>query len=149
MFEGLGLAVTILLSSEIDCLAQNIYFEARNQSYAGQIAISHVVLNRMNSSKYPDTACGVIKQSKLNKAGKPIKHKCQFSWYCDGVSDIPKNKKAWNAAVKAANESALLWENGFDMSGGSTHYHSKDVSPKWAKKLNYVVRIDDHLFYKD
>ena len=149
MFEGVGLALAMMLPAETTCLAQNIYFEARNQSYVGKIATAHVVFNRMGSADYPNTVCDVVKQAKYDKNGRIIKHKCQFSWYCDGLSDKPKEEAAWKEAVKAANDAATLWENGYDVTDGADHYHSKNVKPKWSRNMTLTTQIDDHLFYKD
>ena len=73
-----------MIAAALVCLALNIYFEARNQPTSGQIAVAEVTLNRVASRNYPNTVCGVVKQS--NKNG------CAFSWYCDGKSDKPYEK---------------------------------------------------------
>ena len=76
------------------CLADNMYFEARNQSWRGIVAVGMVTLNRVNDKRFPEILCEVVKQGPISKwwleqKGKivPIRHKCQFSWYCDGKSD--------------------------------------------------------------
>ena len=76
---------------EAQCLAKNMYFEARNQGLAGQLAVSLVVMNRVEDDRFPETICGVVEQGPiskwwLEKKGKvvPIKNRCQFSWFCDG-----------------------------------------------------------------
>ena len=79
------------------CLADNMYFEARNQGTAGIIAVSNVVLNRVKSEMYPNTICEVVRQGphreswRKNGVYHPVRHRCQFSWYCDGKPDKPKN----------------------------------------------------------
>ena len=93
LIAGLLMGVT---PSEVTCLADNIYFEARNQGLAGQLAVVNVVVNRVADSRYPDTICEVVKQGPTRLSWKgtgeliPIRNRCQFSWYCDGKSDIPK-----------------------------------------------------------
>ena len=83
------------------CLAMNMYHEARNQGTAGVLAVSAVVFNRVNDSRFPNTVCGVVEQGPTRASWKdpkvrfPIKHRCQFSWYCDGKSDKPHNKKEY------------------------------------------------------
>ena len=81
----------------ITCLALNIYFESRNQPIEGQVAVSQVVLERVKSKKYPDTVCEVVFQGPTYSwsVNYPIKNRCQFSWYCDGISDKPKDEIAW------------------------------------------------------
>ena len=63
---------------EISCLALNIYFEARNEPNEGKLAVSHVVMNRVMSSRFPGTVCKVIQQG-----GEIRRYRCQFSWWCD------------------------------------------------------------------
>ena len=141
--------------AEWSCLAKNIYFEARNQSTAGQIAVSHVVLNRVKSNRYPNTICGVVEQGLTSRWWKKehgktvmLKNKCQFSWYCDGLSDEPKEPTTWKHALIVAKDAYTLWNLGTDISEGSMWYHAQNVRPKWRRDFAYVARIDDHLFYR-
>ena len=75
------------------CLAENVYFEARNQGTAGWSAVISVTLNRVKDKRFPNTVCEVVKQGPTRESWKkngiyyPIRHKCQFSWYCDGKAD--------------------------------------------------------------
>lgn len=128
------------------CLAQNIYFEARSQSALGKEAVAEVVLNRVNSTKYPNTVCEVVKQARQHN-GRVIINKCQFSWYCDGQSDIPKDINAWILCVKIAQH--ILMNGQRTLTQGSTHYHAASVSPYWKESLQKIVQIDDHIFYKE
>ena len=83
---------------EIRCLAENIYWEARNQSKEGRLAVAQVTLNRVEDPRFPNTICGVVKQTKYYPSGRIDLHSCQFSWYCDGKSDEPLEHEmtAWN-----------------------------------------------------
>jgi N-acetylmuramoyl-L-alanine amidase len=132
---------------QMECLAKNAYFEARNQSHTGAVAVSQVVLNRVASKRYPNTICEVITQGKKTSSGKLIRNRCQFSWYCDGLSDWPRDKQAWERAKKSAAEAVALYDVGFDLTDGATHYHAKTVKPRWSYKLDYLMQIDDHRFY--
>ena len=87
---------------QIECLATNIYHEARSESTIGKIAVAWVTVNRVNTERYPDTVCGVVYDAVLDSKGNPKRHQCQFSWYCDGKSDDIKNKDAWYEAVQIA-----------------------------------------------
>lgn len=139
----------------IVCMAQNIYHEARGDNYAGQIAVADVVLNRVADSRYPDTICGVIKQAKLSEwwltRGKevPIKHQCQFSWYCDGKSDKITNQRSWNQALAIAY-SIVTTGIYAGITEGATHYHATYVDPYWASshQMQLIGPIGDHVFYK-
>ncbi len=131
---------------ELQCLAKNIYHEARGESREGKLAVAWVTLNRMEHETYPDTVCGVVKQAKLDSDGKPKKHKCQFSWDCDGKSDTPKDKRAWNRALQIAEEVYYSYGLSINIVDGAIFYHSIDVDPDWNRE--YVVQIEDHIFYK-
>ena len=137
-----------LPQEEFDCLVLNSYFEARNQSSNGQMAVTNVVLNRMKDNRYPKTACEVIKQAKYHSNGAIVRHKCQFSWFCDGLSDRPRNFDAYLHAVIVTTQALDLHDYGFDSTNGSTHYHTKSVQPYWSTTLEYITSIDDHHFYK-
>lgn len=117
------------------CMALNIYFEARNQDFEAQLAVAHVVENRVMSSQFPNSHCGVIMD------GGELRHRCQFSWYCDGKSDVPRNEEAWKNAVRVA---ASYWKYS-DPTNGALWYHAEYVSPSWAG-ANYVA-VGSHRFY--
>tara|TARA_B000000475_G_C15921337_1_gene416806 strand:+ start:222 stop:734 length:513 start_codon:yes stop_codon:yes gene_type:complete len=137
-------------NNEAYCLAQNMYFEAGNQPVAGKIAVSQVVINRTNHMNYPSTICGVVYDAKYRENWKgnfvPIRHKCQFSWFCDGKSDDPVDSKTWIQCLTLARN-ILQGEYG-DITEGATHYHNVYVNPYWADSLNETVRINEHIFYK-
>lgn len=126
----------------IDCLAKNIYFETRASSLADAMSVSDVVLNRALHSKYPNTICGVV-----HDGYKKGKHSCQFSWYCDGKSDTPKNKTAWEKSRKYARDFYIHGQY-VGITEGATHYHANYVSPWWAPTLDRVTRIGSHIFYR-
>ena len=134
-------------TSALVCLSLTIYFEARNQSLEGQVAVAQVVLNRVADKRYPNRVCKVVMQSARYKtSGHPVLHSCQFSFYCDGKSDKPTDIDAY----RWANHIALgaLYGGWPNFAQGATHYHTVYVSPKWRWKLTPVTHIGDHLFYK-
>ena len=137
-------------NNEIYCLAQNIYFEAGNQPLAGKVAVSQVVINRVEHPSYPDNICDVVYQAKLRVNWKnefvPIKNKCQFSWFCDGKSDDPVDSQTWLLSMHIARD--VVQQKYGDITEGSTHYHSDKVDPYWASSLNRTVVINNHIFYK-
>ena len=143
----------MILETAFLCLALNTYHEAKNQSMIGQIATAQVVMNRVMDDRYPNTVCEVVKQGPTRPSWKdpnkriPVKHKCQFSWYCDGKSDVPKNKKAWK---KAQDYASLVLSNRIyiDVTEGATHYHATYVKPAWAKTKTRTARIETHIFYR-
>ena len=133
------------------CLAQNIYFEAGNQPFAGKFAVANVTLNRVNDEQFPDTVCDVVYQAAAYKTSWkgttiPKRGMCQFSWYCDGKSDEPKDSVTWIESIRIAD--MALESSNFDITGGALWYHANYVHPYWADHLTYVIQIEAHLFYK-
>jgi len=123
------------------CLATAIYFEARGEPIQGQLAVAQVVMNRVRSSLYPDTICGVVYQGQHRRTG------CQFSFTCDGRADVARDKERW----RIANELALKVTQGETFLGDighATHYHANYVSPRWRRELNRIKKVGAHIFYK-
>lgn len=134
---------------ELNCLAQNIYWESRNQSDKGRVAVAQVTMNRVNDPRFPSTICGVVKQTKYYPSGRIDLHSCQFSWYCDGMSDEPlKNEmKVWEKSLVLAED--FLLNRPTDRTNGALWYHSVKVNPDWAESYFRVTIIEDHIFYVD
>jgi N-acetylmuramoyl-L-alanine amidase len=131
---------------EIKCLALNIYFEAANQSTAGKLAVAIVTHNRVKSN----TFCEVVYDSKKDFQNNPIKNNCQFSWYCDGKTDIPYEGKQWKISKELASWFYRNRTKIPDITDGSTHYHGDYIKrPYWSKIFSKTVSIDNHIFYKD
>ena len=144
--------------NQIECMAKNIFFEAGNQELAGKIAVAHVVINRVESDRYPNTICGVIYDAQVSKwhkenTGKivPLRDRCQFSWYCDGQPDVIPPGTSWENALAVAEEIGTNFYNdelGVDITDGAMYYHATYVKPYWAKSMTRIARIGDHIFYK-
>ena len=129
-----------MIETALMWLALNIYFEARSEPIQGQIAIAEVTLNRVASTNYPNDVCSVVLQE--NKDG------CQFSWWCDGKSDQPREHNSLRTS-KALAELMLNEGHHITVIGNeATHYHSNDVHPYWANDLHKIRRIGKHIFYK-
>ena len=147
---------------ELYCLAMNTYFEAKSEPIAGQYATADVVLNRVNDARYPNTICEVVLQGPTRESWKtkqhkdlpedqrkfnPVKHRCQFSWYCDGKADTVRDGDAWRKAQEIAYR--IVFEKKYrGITEGATHYHATYVSPNWAPALDLVGRIGTHIFYR-
>ena len=136
------------LNNDYHCLASNIYWEARNQPLLGRLAVAQVTQNRVDNERYPDTICNVVKQTKFYPSGRIDLHSCQFSWYCDGVSDIPLEHEldVYEEAFYMAVD--FIENRPIDVTEGSTHYHNTKVSPSWSLVLDKVVQIEEHIFYR-
>ena len=139
----------MILETALMCMAFNIYHEANNQSMLGQLAVGQVVMNRVADDRFPSTVCEVVKQAVTYKGtDKPVLHKCQFSWYCDGAKDDVNTKsRAWS---KALDYAIIVLYDGIplDVTEGATHYHATYVRPAWRKTKTRTTRIDKHIFYR-
>ena len=140
---------------QITCLADNIYWEARNQPVRGMFAVAFVVDNRVSDKRYPDTYCEVIMQGPTRPSWKdktilfPVKNRCQFSWYCDGKSDdIPSyDRQVYRIAVEIARM-IFFGQYNEDITYGATHYHANYVFPAWRKTKTKTLIVGDHIFYR-
>ena len=150
---------------ELECMSRNIYFEANNQSKAGQIAVARVVMNRVQDTRFPNTVCEVTQEGPTRESWKtkkdptladedrifyPVKHRCQFSWYCDGKADeiiSKENNHAWRLAQDIAFN-VMVFNKYSGLVEGATHYHADYVDPSWNKTITLVTKIDDHIFYR-
>ena len=139
----------MILETALMCMALNMYHEAKNQSMLGQIAVGQVVMNRVEDKRFPDNVCDVVTEAVTYKGtDKPVLHKCQFSWYCDGQKDEPDldSKEWWDAKEYASI--VLSGTIMLDVTEGATHYHATYVRPAWAKTKKKTTRIDRHIFYR-
>jgi len=128
-------------SREERCLAEAIYFEARSEPPAGQAAVAQVVLNRVRSSLYPASICGVVYQNAHRHLS------CQFTFACEGKSLKITEPASWAQAQKIAKE-VLEGKTYLANVGGATHYHANYVRPYWSRKLNRKDKIGRHIFYQ-
>ncbi|MCI4665241.1 MAG: cell wall hydrolase [Neomegalonema sp.] len=126
--------------SELKCLAEAIYFEARGEETPGQVAVAEVVLTRVDSKYWPNTVCGVVRQGDERETG------CQFSYACDGKPEEIKNKKAYRLARRIAK--LMLQGAPRRLTGRATHYHAEYVEPTWARTMERTNQVGIHIFYR-
>lgn len=137
---------------EVNCFAVGLYHEARGESREGQLAVAQVILNRMKSKVYPNTACGVIYQNAHKR------NRCQFSFACDRRSDMAKNTKVYDELKKIAEQTLMRGHAPFPAESPAenarmnineiTHYHTTAVSPSWGRKIEKITTIGAHIFYR-
>jgi hypothetical protein len=125
---------------EIGCLALTIYHEARGESQRGKLAVGHVVMNRTRSVLFPASVCDVVRQ------GGQRRDRCQFSWWCDGRSDRPKDQAALRESLWLAED--IYYGCTRDPTAGALWYHATAVKPSWSKSFGRGKRIDRHVFYR-
>lgn len=120
------------------CLQQALYFEARGETLKGQFAVAEVILNRVDSGRYPKSVCGVVQQGGNSR--------CQFSYNCDGRPDVMSNKEAADVSGRIAR--AMLDGAPRALTAGATHFHTRAVSPNWSVRFEKTASIGAHLFYR-
>ena len=125
--------------AEVECLAQNMYFEAGKEPKLGQLAVAFVTHNRVQSGMFADTYCGVVKQK--------AEGVCQFSWYCDSsAKSRPINNSAYRESMEVAKKVLL---EGFRLPSleKAMYFHGAHIDPNW--KYPRAARIGNHIFYND
>ena len=123
---------------QIDCLAENIYHEARSEPEKGKVAVALVTLNRVEDPRFPKDICGVVKQKTQGM--------CQFSWFCTAVKSN-KGSESYQSAKEVAVYVYANYEKLHDITKGALYYHADYVNPGW--KLQKTVTIGRHIFYKE
>jgi spore germination cell wall hydrolase CwlJ-like protein len=123
--------------TQIQCMTENAYFEAKGEPTKGIIAVNNVVLNRVNDNRFPNTPCGVINQR--------TKRVCQFSWKCERG----KRVRDWNKynEIRGIVENVYLG-NTSDVTRGAKFYHADYVKPYWSKVFQKTTKIGAHIFYR-
>ncbi len=121
------------LSNELACLAGAIYFEAKGETLAGQLAVGRVIVARSRSGRFPASYCGVVYQ------------RSQFSFVQGhGMPSINKSGRAWTEAARIARIAHEgSWKSPVE---GALFFHAARVSPNW--RLTRLARIDNHIFYR-
>lgn len=127
------------IPQEMDCLALTIYFEARGEPKVGQMAVGHVVMNRVANPLFPAGVCDVVQQ------GGKLGLGCQFTWWCDELSDLPTDPRAWERSRAYARR--VYWDYSKDPTAGALWYHADYVAPYWRLSFVQGPKIGRHIFY--
>lgn len=122
-------SIPYIAKKDFKCLVENIYHEARGESFRGQVLVGKTTLARLEHPAYPDTICKVVYQPK------------QFSW------TATKNKAIKDAqALARATEAA--WHALQDKTEHAPlFFHATYVKPSWAKTKQLLVKEGNHVFY--
>jgi spore germination cell wall hydrolase CwlJ-like protein len=132
--------------TDVECLALNIYHEARGESVKGHALVAQVTVNRMRDRHYPNTACGVVLQITRSAAsGRPV---AQFSWVLDGRSDRAYEYDEYLSAFLMAID-FLYTGRTVKIQGAKSllAYHADWVSPDWHD-MQFRFQSGSHLFYE-
>ena len=124
------------IRSDIYCMAEAMYFEARGEgdNGIGEVSVGHVIMNRVRSDLYPNSVCEVVYQRK------------QFSYFWDGKPEVIRDRRSWRRAIHLS--ALVLKGRVYDPTHGATHYHAYYVRPRWVEQCHYIVSIGSHLFYR-
>jgi len=125
--------------AQAQCLALAMYWEAKGEGRAGMRAVGHVVLNRTQDERFPDSPCAVVYQGGEDRG-------CQFSWYCDGRSDEPTEAGSWLTARALAQE--LLAGQLPDTTKGSLFFHARRLKTPWRVPRKKTITVGNHVFYR-
>lgn len=132
---------------EIECLARNVYWEARHDAIDSQRAVAAVTLNRVAAPGFPKSVCAVVDQGARRgkrQAGRTV---CQFSWRCDPRAHRrPDDAAAWTTALVVAADAIFAVHR--DPTGGALFFHARYVRPDWARGRDFVGDIGGNLYYR-
>jgi spore germination cell wall hydrolase CwlJ-like protein len=123
--------------AEWECLKTALYFEARGETLEGQFAVAEVILNRVDSVRYPNTVCGVVQQGGSKS--------CQFSFNCDGKTEAMADPQAEDISGRIAQ--VMLDGAPRALTDGAMYFHTLGVKPSWSKRFAQTASIGAHLFY--
>jgi spore germination cell wall hydrolase CwlJ-like protein len=130
-------------ASDLQCLAENIYFEARGEPLKGQYAVAEVTLNRTQAPNFPHTVCGVVHEIRWDPTRK--RSVADFSWTELGAMTTDDGA-AWKRAMTVAN--SVYDDLNEPVVPGALFYHSTSVRPGWARGRTEVAKIGNHVFYR-
>ena len=129
--------------ASLECLARNVYYEARGEPLAGQYAVAEVTMNRAASGSFPDTVCGVVHEKRWDEIrGRYVG---AFAWTEFYALPEPAGE-AWEAARKVAED--VYFRRAPAQLDGASHFHASYIRPSWAKQRKPVARIGGHVFYR-
>lgn len=114
-------------NSDLNLLARVVHGEARGEPYKGKVAVAAVVLNRVESSSFPNTIAGVVYQSGA------------FSAVSDGQINLTPDSESIRAAQDALN--------GWDPTGGCLYYYNPNTATdSWIRTRTVKTVIGRHYF---
>jgi spore germination cell wall hydrolase CwlJ-like protein len=135
-------------SAAVVCMALALYHEGRGEDWVGQVAIGQVIMNRVYDKRWPNDVCSVVKQGARH--GKRRLYSCQFSFFCDGISERVRNILAWEKAIFLSTRVVDGRLTVPSLQRATCYYSSiyrKNQAPYWAHKSIYLNQIGNHRFY--
>ena len=132
--------ITLRGDEQFQCLREAIYHEARGEDLVGQFAVAEVILNRVDSARFPGSVCGVVHQNAHRR------NACQFSYACNGRSRALTEPRARAVAGRIAQ--VMLSGADRPLTLGATHFHATSVRPGWSRRYERVAQYGAHIFYR-
>ena len=130
-------------ADELECLAENVYFEARGEPLTGQYAVAEVTLNRTRAANFPRTICGVVHEIRWNaERGRYV---ADFSWTELGPIS-PQGGPVWKQSMAVA--SSAYDELHEPVVPGALYFHATSIHPAWSRTHKRVATIGRHCFYR-
>ncbi len=128
-------------TQDLNCLAKNVYHEARGEPVDGQYAVAEVTMNRVASKHYPNTICEVVYQANFDVIRK--RNVSAFSWTEIDVAPVDWNtwERAWRIAEEVYDGQATLKVE------GALFYHARSIRPRWSRRKRRIAEIGRHIFY--
>jgi spore germination cell wall hydrolase CwlJ-like protein len=130
-------------TDDLQCLAENVYFEARGEPLAGQYAVAEVTVNRTRARNFPRTICAVVHETRWDPVRR--RHTPDFSWTALGAL-TPEDGPAWKQAMAVAN--AVYDDLIPPLVPEALYYHATSVQPDWARGRHAIATIGNHIFYR-
>jgi N-acetylmuramoyl-L-alanine amidase len=130
-------------ANDLQCLAENIYFEARGEPLEGQYAVAEVTLNRTRAQNFPHTICAVVHETRWDPNRR--RFVADFSWTELGALS-PEDGPAWKQAMAVA--SAAYDDLHASVVPGALFYHATSVRPGWSRTRRVITTIGNHTFYQ-
>lgn len=124
-----------MIGPQLACLALAVYFEARGEPLAGQVAVAQTIVERVQDDRWPGTVCAVVYQPR------------HFEFYWDGKPETVRDNWAWDRAMRVADAVASGVRN--ETCAGATHYHATYVRPWWVDLVQPVCVVGNHVFYRE
>ncbi len=130
-------------ASDVQCLAENIYFEARGEPLAGQYAVAEVTVNRTHARHFPHDICQVVHETRWDPGRR--RFVADFSWTEQGALS-PEDGPAWRQAMAVANE--VYRDVHEPVVPGALFYHATNIRPEWSRNRKVIATIGNHVFYR-
>jgi len=130
-------------ADDLQCLAENVYFEARGEPLKGQYAVAEVTLNRTRARHFPRTVCAVVHETRWDPNRR--RFVADFSWTELGPLS-PGDGPAWKQAMTIAT--AVYDDAHPSVVPGALYYHATSVRPEWSRSRRAVATIGNHIFYR-